>query len=253
MYANVLSKSGLKSGEAEIYDALIQHGNLPASELTSKTKYKRGMVYKFLDDLKKKGLVSTFTKNKKTYFKAEHPYKLMQEIEGSIQQARVQQATLEAVLPQIISSFSAMENEPGVRVYEGIEGIKEVYMDTLRDKNEIWAILQTAEVEPSLYKWLNEFYAPERKKEGIHAKVIASQDSRVEEYAEKELRETRVVSKKRFPVSIEMDIYGNKVAFINFKKGAAYVGIIINNSLVATSMKALFTLAWEGMEPQKKE
>jgi len=248
MYKNVLEDSGLKSGEAEIYDLLLQYGDSPASNITSKTKYKRGMVYKFLDDLKKRGLISSYSKNKKTYFKPEHPYKLLESIEKTIQESKTQETMLQSTLPQIVSTFNTLQNKPGVRVYEGIEGIKEVYMDTLRDKNEIWGVLQTSDVEPKLYKWLTEDYAPMRAKSGIKAKVIVAQDSKLKKYIEKnveENRETKTVQTGKFPIAIEMNIYGNKVAFMNFKKGENNIGIIINNKLIADTMRALFSLAWE--------
>ncbi len=248
MYKNVLEKSGLKSGEAEIYDLLLQFGDSPASTIAQKATHKRGMVYKILEDLKTRGIVSTYKKNKKTYFKPEHPYKLMENIEDTLKEAKNQVSTLEAILPQLVSSFSAMENKPGVKVFDGIEGIKEVYKDTLKENAEIWAILQTSEVEPKLYKWLNTYYGPQRAKQNIWAKVIVAEDTKTRDYVQKNeqyKRETRIVPKKKFPVAIEMNIYGDKVAFINFKRGESYLGVIINNKLVAETMRAMFTLAWE--------
>lgn len=248
MYKNVLEDSGLKSGEAEIYDLLLQFGDSPASQLTSKTKLKRGMIYKFLDDLKQRGLISSYSKNKKTYFKPEHPYKILESIEKTIQESKTQETMLQSTLPQIVNTFNTLQNKPGVRVYEGIEGIKEVYMDTLREKKEIWSILQTSNVEPSLYKWLTTNYAKQRSKEGIWAKVMVSQEEKAQKYIEKneaEKRETKIVPKGKFPIAVEMNIYGNKVAFMNFKKNEGNIGIIINNKLIADTMRALFLLAWE--------
>ena len=68
MYKDVLIKAGLKAGEAEIYDLLLQKGDASAQEINKNTPHKRGMVYKFLEDLHAKGLVVTYSKNKKTYF-----------------------------------------------------------------------------------------------------------------------------------------------------------------------------------------
>ncbi len=248
MYKEVLEKSGLKHGEAVIYDLLLQFGDSSAAEIKKRTIFKRGMVYKFLDDLISKGLVTAHKKAGKTFFRANHPYALMESLDSSIQATKVAQITLQAALPQIVSTFNTMENKPGIRVYEGIEGIKEVYMDTLREKQEIWAILQTSKVEPSLYAWLNTYYAPKRAEANIWAKVIVAEDSKTKGYIEKntaQKRETRVVPKQKFPVAIEMNIYGSKVAFMNFRENESNIGIIINNKLISETMRALFTLAWE--------
>lgn len=255
MYKDVLEKSGLKSGEAEIYDILLQYGDSPASDLTSKTKFKRGMVYKYLKDLKQQDLVSTYQKNKKTYFKPKHPYNLMESIESVLNQAKAQETILKATLPQLVSTFNTTENKPGVRIFEGIEGIKEVYKDTLRENpKEILGILQTSQVEPEIYKWLTTTYARKRSSQGIRAKVITTSDKKLTKYVEKneeEKRETRIVPKQDFPIAVEMNIYNNKVAFMNFKKGENHIGIIINNKLIADTMKALFSLAWEGAKHYK--
>ncbi len=252
MFKDVLKDSGLENKEPIVYDSLLHLGDSPASEIINHSGLKRGIVYKTLDDLEEKGLVKKYQKNKKTYFKPEHPYKLSEIVESELQEAQNHKLTLQTYLPQILSTFNVTENKPGVKVFEGIEGIKEVYKDTLLEKpEEIMGILQTSEVEPAIYKWLTTHYAPQRAKEGIWAKVITTTDKKLEQYIdrnEEEKRETRVVPKKKFPVAIEMNIYGNKVAFMNFKKGESHIGIIINNKLIADTMRALFSLAWEDAE-----
>lgn len=252
MFKDVLKDSGLENKEPIVYDSLLHLGDSPAADIINHSGLKRGIVYKTLDDLEKKGLVKKYQKNKKTYFKPEHPYKLSEIVETELQEAQNHKLALQTYLPQILSTFNVTENKPGVKVFEGIEGIKEVYKDTLLEKpEEILGILQTSEVEPAIYKWLTTYYAPQRAKEGIWAKVITTEDKKLAQYIdrnEEEKRETRVVPKKKFPVAIEMNIYGNKVAFMNFKKGESHIGIIINNKLIADTMRALFSLAWGDAE-----
>lgn len=248
MYSKILKESGLKDKEAVIYDILLESGTLPVSEIIKKSKLKRGIVYKTLYDLQDKGLVSQKIIKKRLHFSAEHPYKLSEIIEEQLKEARNHQLTLQTYLPQLISIFKIGDNKPGVKIYEGINGIKEVYNDTLKEGKEIWAILQTSEVEPKIYEWLTHTYSKKRADMGIWAKVIAAEDLKTKYYVSKnktEKRETRIVPKKKFPIGIEVDIYGNKVAFINFHKNSDLVGIIIQNDLIANTMRAMFTLAWE--------
>lgn len=248
MYKNVLEDSGLKPGEAEIYDILLQFGDSPASQLTSKTKLKRGMIYKFLDDLKQRGLVSSYSKNKKTYFKPEHPYKILESIEKTIQESKTQETMLQSTLPQIVNTFNTLQNKPGVRVYEGVEGIKEVYMDTLRDGNEILSIVQVEDIHPKIRKWLDEFYVKERTRLNINARVIVAESKKAKNYVTKSIKENRNVRrvpKGEFPIAVEMNIYGDKVSFMNFVRGVSQIGIIINNKMIADTQRALFILAWE--------
>jgi len=248
MYSKILKESGLKDKEAIIYDILLEHGTLPVSEIIKKSGLKRGIVYKTLYDLQDKGLASQKIIKKRLHFSAEHPYKLSDLIEEQLKEAQNHQLTLQTYLPQLISAFKTGDNKPGVKIYEGLSGIKEVYNDTLKEGKEILAILQTSEVEPKIYEWLTHVYSKKRANMGIWAKVIAAEDVKTKAYVSKneaEKRETRVVPKDKFPIGIEVDIYGNKVAFINFHKDGDLVGIIVQNELIANTMCAMFTLAWE--------
>lgn len=248
MYEKILKDSGLKDKESQLYGILLEKGASPASEIIKSSKLKKGIVYKTLYDLEAKKLISQYTENKKLYFKPEHPFRLAELADAQLKASQNQHLTLETYLPQLVSAFKTTGNQPGVKIYEGIEGIKEVYNDTLKEKATISAILQTSEVEPKIYSWLTRHYAKKRTELGIWANVIVAQDSKSKDYIrknEKEHRETRSVPKERFPIGIEVDIYGDKVAFINFKKGQDLIGIIIHNPLIANTMRALFSLSWE--------
>jgi len=58
---------------------------------------------------------------------------------------------------------------------------------------------------------------------------------------EKFIKETRLVSADKFLFTIEMMIYGDKVAFISFKEK---IGIIIESQDINNNMRAFFELAW---------
>ena len=248
MYQQILENAGLRTKEALLYDLLLAKGAQPVKVLIIESQLKRGIVYKVLYELENKRLITKFTKNKRIWFKPEHPYKLAEIVETKYKESQNQQLNISTYLPQLISAFKTTQNQPGVKVFEGVEGIKEVYLDTLKEKQEIWAILQTSDVDDSVYKWLNNSYAKERVKSNIYAKVIVGVGKDTKTYVErneKELRETRLVKQLDFPIGIEMDIYGDKIAFMSFKKKTDLMGIIIHNALIAQTMRALFSLAWQ--------
>lgn len=253
MYSKTLKESGLKDKEAVIYDILLESGTLPVLEIIKKSGLKRGIVYKTLYDLQGKGLTTQEVIKKKLHFRAEHPYKLSELVEQQLKEAQNHQLSLQTYLPQLISAFKTTDNKPGVKIYEGVNGIKEVYNDTLKEGKEIWAILQTSEIESKIYDFLNHTYTKKRAAANIWAKVIVAEntkkeDTKTELYIRKnalEKRETRIVPKEKFPIGIEVDIYGSKVAFINYHKDGDLVGIIVQNDLIANTMRAMFTLAWE--------
>ena len=48
-----------------------------------------------------------------------------------------------------------------------------------------------------------------------------------------------------------MDVYGDKVAFINYRTDHL-LGIVVKHPLIAQTMKAWFDLAWEGAQNYSK-
>jgi len=259
MYLEELINAGLKEKEALIYNTLLSYGSLPANEIIKKTNLKRGIVYKTLYDLVEKELVSEKTVKKKLHFKAEHPFKLSEIVDKSFKEAQKNQATLSTILPQLISTYKAAGNKPGIKFYEGIEGIKEAFMDTINTKQKILSFRTTSEPYPGLYNWFQKVYKPLRIQNKIWTDVILTQQSPyATEYFihdPKVFREIRYVLKPLLPNGIEMNIYGDKVAFINFNRDSELFAIVIQNPLIINTQKALFELAWEtaGMYAKNKQ
>ncbi len=227
---------------------LIEHGALPIQEITKKTKLKRATIYKVLYGLEDKGLVVKFKKNKKIHFKPEHPYKLLEMLQAQTLKYEHGLSNLENSINEITSAYNLTQNQPGVRVFEGIEGVKQVYMDTLNEGKEILAILKPGDFDPTLVRWLDTYYTKNRASRGIHAKVIVAKDRKSEHYLErdkKELRTTAVIPANKFKLGTEVNIYGEKVAFITFPKQKNLIAIIIHNKLVSDTMRALWQLAWD--------
>jgi sugar-specific transcriptional regulator TrmB len=249
MFIEELINAGLKEKEALIYNTLLSSGNLPVNEIIKKTNLKRGIVYKSLYDLIEKGLVSEDSTKKKLFFKPEHPFKLSEIVEQKYKEALKNQNTLSTILPQLVSSFKSAGNKPGIKTYEGIEGIKEVFLDIINTKQKIYSIRQTSDLFPGLYDWFQNVYKPLRRENKIWTNIILTQEtSYATDYLLKEpekYREIRYIKDSVLPEGIEMNIYGDKVAFINFNKNSDLFAIVIQNPLIINTQKALFELAWE--------
>lgn len=245
---------GLTAKEASIYELLLHRGEVLASTIIDELKLKRATAYKSLYSLENKGLISKRDVNKKIQFRPEPPDKLMAYAEQKVREQERAKEDLRTLIPDLTSAYILAVEKPVVSTFEGVEGIKKVYMDTIREGGEIKAVLQTAEVEPTIYDWLTRYYVRERVKKGVHAKVIVASGKWSEVYREKdqkELRETKLVSNTIFPCKHEVDIYGNKVAFINYKKGEALIAVVITHPQIAQTMRAWFDLAWIGADHAK--
>lgn len=255
MFENVLRQLGLSEKEAKVYDFLLKKGSSSVAEILKNVSLKKGDLYNVLYSLEETGLVIKEKKEKKLHFRAKHPYNLQRFLESKITEVESQKETLKALLPTLVSTYVLTEKEPGVQFFEGVEGIKKAYNDTLKEGKEIWAILQTENVDPKIYDWLTKYYVKKRARRKIFAKVIVAEDKRAKDYVAKdrvEYRQSRLVPKDKFPIGIEVDIYGDKVAFMGFRENSDKIAIIIENKFIAETMRAFFILAWEKAAQYKK-
>lgn len=240
---------GLSKNESEVYDLLLQLGEVPVWKLQQKASLKRPTLYLTLQNLEKKGLVSKRDFEKKIHYRPEPPAKLLSLAEQQYTELDRAKSNLQALLPQLTSSYIKAVEKPVVTIYEGIEGLKQMYEDTLNEGKIIYSLLQTAEVDPTMYKWLTTTYIRKRIQLKIPAKVIVASGKWAEQYQEKdetEFRETVLVSNTIFPIQHELVIYGDKVGFINYKKGESLLGVLITHPQIVKTMKAFFDLAWHG-------
>lgn len=246
-----LETIGLTGKEAEIYELLLKKGELVGGDIIKETSLKRATVYKSLYSLEKKGLISKQDLNKKIHFRPLPPDRLIELADSQIKKHERARSDVRTLLPDLMSSYILAVEKPVVSTFEGVKGLKEIYLDTLREGKPISAVLTTAAVEPELFDWLTSYYAKQRVKHGVFARVIASTGTWSKEYVKKdaaEARETLLVPDTQFPFAHEVDIYGDKVAFINYKKGDALIGVVINHPQIARTMRAWFDLAWKGAQ-----
>ncbi len=248
MFRNLLISLGLSPDQIDIYESLLENGAQSASDLAKSTKVKRTYVYTLTAELIKLGLIQAEKRGKATVFITESPERLMRLAQAKKEQAEAAESSLEALLPTLASKYSLLENKPVVTYYEGVEGIKKVYLDTLRENQPILALVETSAVDQEIYEWVTKNYAIERVKHGLSVRSIVASGSKTEKYVElneKELRETKVIDKDKFPFQNEINIYGSKVSIINHRKGTQLVGIIINNSVIANTFRSWFELTWQ--------
>src|SRR5271155_5624801 len=125
-YLEIFEKLGLNKNEAQIYELLLNSGPLGVKPILFRTKLKRGNAYYHLDSLKAKGLVETQTERGKTIFIAKHPEQL--ELLLAQQKAALAAAEedLHKTLPGLRSMFQLATTKPGVKFFEGKEGIIQI-------------------------------------------------------------------------------------------------------------------------------
>jgi HTH-type transcriptional regulator, sugar sensing transcriptional regulator len=236
--ADQLTQFGLNRKQAQIYLAMLELGQTSVIPIAKKTGILRTTIYDILEELEKKRLLTQTKKGKKRLFLAAEP----ENLERILEEKKEKLANL---MPALKSLINTTGEKPIIRYYEGLEGIKEVYRDTLKYKGELVAFVTENIISKLGQNFANE-YKEKRKKAQISVRVIGPDTLEIIEYKKtdrRDLKETRLVSKDEFPFSIEMNIYGNKLAFMSFSES---LGLIVESNEIAKNMRFLFELAWRG-------
>ena len=245
---STLEELGLAKNEAILYDALLKTTDATIRTLLKTTPFSRTLLYYLLGNLEGYGLITSDKKGSKTQYNAEPPEKLADMIGDREKEFAKQKNLLKNVMGDLYSTYRLAHNKPGVKFFEGIEGLKEIYLDTLNFPNtKLYALLSTDTVTPELRNWLDNTYAPQRSKKNIFASVIASKSNLAENYHSHDAefkRQTILMPAENFPIDVEINIYGEtRVAFISYSAKEC-VGTMIESKAIYASMKSFFQLAW---------
>lgn len=244
----ILEKLGLNKNEAQIYEFLLGSGPSRLKPILFHTKLKKGNAYYHLDSLKAKGLIETQEERGRTVFTAKHPEQLGLLLAKQKAALAAAEEELDKTLPNLRSLFQLATTKPGVKFYEGKEGITRIYEDLLAQGANIDSIEDKGEMGAFIPEYVKEFIA-KRIKKNITNRVIAPSNNPVNINSAQELRETRFIPTAQFPFRMDIKIAGNEVSLISFQKDNP-VGILIENKEITDNFKMLFELLLKLLEPK---
>ena len=241
MLQNVLENVGLNEKEAKIYLAALEMCSSPVSKIAKRAKINRVTTYDILEKLIKKGLISFITNDKIKYFTATEPEILVKKYKRRAQ-------ALHKALPEL-KRLHGDTNHPLVRYFEGLDGIKGIYTDTLTSKTEIVNYGNSKEIRTH-WPTYDEDYVKERARRKIYLRGIAIDDEYgrlVQEKDKSNFRELRLIPKERFNFTNEINIYDDKLAIISFKD--EIIGMIIESPEIANTQRTIFEMVWAFSDP----
>lgn len=240
---DIIRKAGLTESQARGYLALIEHGALSPAQLAEKTGESRTNAYMICDKLASLGLASKKDVKKATY-SPNHPSALETLAEKRRKALVRNEQEVKNNLSSLIDLFYTTNELPGTRTLQGIEGIKEVYLDTLREKQEIYLLRTTADT-PDLGIHYLDNYREQRAGVGIHTYAltpftpIGLQHKQSGE-DDKKLFHRTFLPDHTYTAPVEIDVYGDKVALIAF--GDTQMATIIDSPPIAEAMRQVLRL-----------
>lgn len=249
--SETLLSLGLSKREVGVYSALLELGRGTVTQISRKAGINRTTGYDILDALAHKNLVRLSGKRPKEEYVAESPEKIISLLNEKLAETQRQLATAKEFLPQL-KAMHTIQDRPQVRFYEGLEGLKEVYEDTLTSPETILAYACVDDMHKTLPNYFPEYYK-RRARKNISIRAIIPETkvglARAELDAE-EKRDTALVPPDKYYFSPEINIYGNKVMVASWREK---LGIIIESNEIADAMKKIYELAWAEAKRLEKE
>jgi len=248
METSILQKLNLNENEILIYEELLKGGEQTARQLALKTPLKRGLVYKTLEDLEKKGLIiKNDETNKVSTFTPIHPNVLKGLAEQQLKQAKEAKEELDKELGSLVSMYNLANNKPGVEFYEGQEGLEKVFWDTLSDTNTtIYTYVDSFSIDKEIKK-LDKAYVSERLKRKIHKKILMADNEASKKYTKKvqdKFTQIKLVKNKNFFTFYSVaQIYNNKVSFSTFQNNQI-ISVVINDESIYKMHRFYFEALW---------
>lgn len=241
-----LAELGLTKNKGTVYIAALEVGSGSVQDIAKKASLPRTTVHEILGYLSARGLIGFVNKGRTRIYTAEPPTKLKKIL---IEKEEL----IDDILPELALLFNTKGSKPKVRFYEGIEGIKTVFEDTLTVKNKtLLGILSMEDLYKIPGKRYMDNYVTQRVAAGIKLKVIRSQTKEIEEAwpaSTTENRELHYASAEMiFPMTLYL--YDNKVSIVGTQK--ENFGMIIESEDMYRTLKNMFEVMWEVTKVMKK-
>lgn len=246
-----LMRSGLTKNEASVYVAILEMGRGTVSQISRKANVNRTTGYDILDSLVAKSLVRISGKEPKQEYVAESPENFIKGAAKRLEEAHEEMRRVEALVPEL-KSIHKVSGRSQVKFYEGADGLKQVYEDTLTATEPILAYASVEDMHAGLSNYFPAYYK-RRTKKGISIQTIMPDTPLSVERASHDAEEARVsalIPAERFAFHPEINIYDNKVMIASWREK---LGIIIESAEIADAMKKIFELSWIGAKQSESK
>lgn len=237
-----LKQLGLSDKEARVYLSALEYGPTTLAQIAQKAGIKRTTIYEFLDDLLARGVLIMTVSGKRAYYTGLPPENLEKLIEK-------QKEVIQGLIPELSLLTKKNPASPKVRFYEGVDGMKHVYSDTLTGAEGEEALFYSnfKEAYETMTNSFWETYTKKRVEKRVLMKGITPDSeyvSKSDRANKKVFREVVVVPEEKLDISNEIIIYSNKVAIISLRER---VGIIVESQQIADTQRKIFNLLWESL------
>lgn len=251
MDTTALKEAGLSDGEVRVYTALLEQGLSTIGPILEKSKVTKSIIYRILDRLVQKGLVSYIIKEKTKYFQAAQPEKLLDYVEERKKQLDASKEKIHGLIPQFLLK-QKMSPKSEATVYEGFKGIMTVHdkrFEKLK-KGDEYFFFGLPPKQPEYYHAYWQKDHKKREKLGIYCRMLY--DEKVDNATLKNRNNFKFCDARRMPMDVDTPawILGYKdVTVIGIPLAEKPLALEIVSEEVANSFRNYFEWFWKKSKP----
>lgn len=234
----VLKDIGLAEKQALVYLAVLELGRATVLEAAKKSGVKRPTAYVILNELSAKGLVSKTLQNKRAFFVAEHPRKLITETELKLQE-------LKTAVPILESFLDRKDDKPKIKIFEGKGNLDLAYDESFVLKGEVLYMSTIKYSEEIFPRTIRKLQLMKGRGDFTTRELVdySADGRRYQQQAQSTNRQIRFMPKIFAPFEIDIGIFGQTVLITSVKK--EFFTVSLQSSEIAQAFRMLFEAMWQ--------
>jgi sugar-specific transcriptional regulator TrmB len=232
----LLVQTGLSKKEASVYTALLEGGTMSLSDISKATHINRPALYTLLPKMQKDGYVSLIQKQKRTFYQAESPERILERYTKAHEETA-------ARLAELSTQFHTVNTErPTIKYFEGSHGIRFVFDDIAHTLPFGSTFYRYTSFQGDTKPYQDTYYMKARETKQLERLVITSEAKAAKKESKLE-RSVKAIPKDfdLFEDNISLVIYGHKTAYVDYSSQTAF---IVESEKIARFQEKLFKLLW---------
>ena len=241
----VIQQIGLTPKHATVYEALMTRPHATPLILARETQLNRSSLYRYLEDLRERGLVAIVLGDKSSKYKA-NPDGLNQYLVS--EESRVEK--LKKMIPSLVVELSKKEvgGESEVKYYQGVAGLKQMLWNVVASKQEFVG-LGYQDWNTSVGKAYADKLRAKIVETGARSREILNVVDDTFGYTSlgknyTSVYEHRAIDPKILEIKHDTYIYDDVFAYYYHYQGE-YFGVEIHNKEIARTEKQMFEILWK--------
>jgi sugar-specific transcriptional regulator TrmB len=254
-YSLLSDTFSLTEREIAVVKHLIESGNQPASRVAKACAMPRNTTRYILDKLVSVGLASRTLRTNTQFYAIESQQSVLAAIEQRREAAVADFGRKIALIKEhgaVLDSSSSKKERPKIQFYDGYDGVKRVYEDSLTATTDLRAWASFDSNQQAMPRYFETYYS-RRAKRGLSMKAIHPDTPLARRETKKNsafLRRSVLVPSSQFDMNSEIQLYENKVNIVSWREK---FGIIIQSEEIATVIAQIFDVSYQALKSEYGE